>query len=134
MATKTITQLEPVTAPALTDAAMVPVDDAAGATRKASIAQLRTAIGAASALTGDVTGSGIGSITTTIANRAVTFAKLRAIASLRLLGRGSSGAGDVEELTLGPGLSLVGGVLDAAAPAAAAPSATLLTHRTFHGF
>ena len=60
------------------------------------------------ALTGDVTASA-GSNTTTIANDAVTYAKMQDISSAsRLLGRGPSGAGDVQELTIGTGLAFSG--------------------------
>lgn len=50
-------------------------------------------------LTGDVTGSGTGSFAATIANDAVTFAKMQNIATDRLLGRSSAGSGDVQEIT-----------------------------------
>ena len=51
-------------------------------------------------LTGDVTGSGTGSFTATIANDAVTYAKMQNVsANDRLLGRSTAGAGDVEEIT-----------------------------------
>jgi hypothetical protein len=62
-------------------------------------------------LTGDVTaGPGSGSEVATIANDAVTYAKFQNVsAAARLLGRGSAaGAGDVQELTLGTGLSMTG--------------------------
>lgn len=52
-----------------------------------------------SALTGDVTASA-GSNTTTIPNDTVTYAKLQNVSATdRILGRQSSGAGDVEEIT-----------------------------------
>ena len=51
-------------------------------------------------LTGDVTGSGTGSFAATIANDAVTYAKIQNVSATdRILGRQSSGAGDVEEIT-----------------------------------
>lgn len=50
-------------------------------------------------LTGDITGSGSGSFATTIANDAVTYAKLQnASATDVLLGRATVGAGDYEEI------------------------------------
>ena len=74
-------------------------------------------------LSGDVTGSGSTSITTTIstnavttakiANTAVTFAKFQNINTNRLLGRSSAGSGSVEEISIGSGLSLSGGTLSA---------------------
>lgn len=51
-------------------------------------------------LTGNVTGTGSGTIATTIANDAVTYAKMQNVSATdKLLGRASSGAGDVEEIT-----------------------------------
>lgn len=77
-----------------------------------------------SALTGDVTASA-GSNSTTIANNAVTtakildaavtYAKIQDVsAASKLLGRGSAaGAGDVQEITLGTNLSMSGTTLNA---------------------
>lgn len=66
-------------------------------------------------LTGDVTGSGTGSFAATIANDAVTFAKFQNITTARLLGRATAGSGDMEEITLGTGLSYTGTTLNASA-------------------
>ena len=60
-----------------------------------------------SALTGDVTAAA-GSNTTTIANDAVTFAKMQNVTTDRLIGRDSPGTGDPEELTVGGGLEFTG--------------------------
>lgn len=49
---------------------------------------------------------------------AVTFAKIQNIATSKLLGRSTAGSGDVEEISVGTGLSLVGGTLSAAASGA----------------
>ena len=50
-------------------------------------------------LTGDVTGTGTGSFAATIANDAVTFAKIQNIATDTLIGRSTSGTGDPEAIT-----------------------------------
>lgn len=50
-------------------------------------------------LTGDVTGSGSSSFSATIANDAVTYAKMQNVSATdKLLGRSTAGAGDVEEI------------------------------------
>jgi hypothetical protein len=61
------------------------------------------------ALTGDVTAAA-GSGATTIANDAVTYAKMQNVSATdRLLGRDTAAAGDVEELAVGSGLAFTGG-------------------------
>lgn len=50
-------------------------------------------------LTGDVTGSGTGSFAATIANNAVTLAKMATMATASLLGRSTGGIGNVEVLS-----------------------------------
>lgn len=62
-------------------------------------------------MSGDVTNSNTGAVT--INNSAVTYAKIQNVsAASRLLGRGSAaGAGVVEELTVGTGLTITGTVL-----------------------
>lgn len=55
---------------------------------------------ATTTLTGDVTGSGVGSFSTTIANDSVTYAKIQDVSATdKLLGRSTAGAGNVEEIT-----------------------------------
>jgi hypothetical protein len=70
------------------------------------------AVGAAgikrAAITGDVTIAD-GSNAATIANDAVTYAKMQNVSATdRVLGRDTAGAGDVEELTVGGGIEFTG--------------------------
>ncbi|MVT11480.1 hypothetical protein [Chitinophaga tropicalis] len=63
-------------------------------------------------LTGDVTGTGSGSVATTIANQAVTFAKMQNINTQKLLGRFATGAGSPQEVALDNSIKLnTGGTL-----------------------
>jgi hypothetical protein len=59
---------------------------------------------------GDITVSGSGA-TWSIDNDVVTFAKFQNITDARLLGRSAGSAGDMQELTVGVGLSLASGSL-----------------------
>ena len=90
-----------------------------------------TAAAGITALTGNVTASGSGSVAATIADEAVTYAKMQHVsATSRVLGRITSGAGDVEELT-GANIRTIANVADGAteytdamAQAANAPAIT----------
>lgn len=65
--------------------------------------------GSINQLTGDVTaGPGTGSQVATIANDAVTFAKMQNISTDRLLGRDTASSGNVEEITVGGGVEFTG--------------------------
>jgi hypothetical protein len=59
-------------------------------------------------LTGDVTGSGTGTFATTIANDAVTFAKMQHISTAHLIGRHASGSGSIQQIGIDGGLELNG--------------------------
>ena len=65
-------------------------------------------------LTGDVTGTGTGSFAATIANNAVTYAKIQAASAVaKLIGSNASGTA-LGEITLGTNLSMAGSTLNAA--------------------
>lgn len=68
--------------------------------------------------TGDVTGA----TALTIAADAVTYAKMQNVsAASRLIGRGDSGAGDPQEITLGANLTMTGTVLSASGGGGGSP-------------
>jgi hypothetical protein len=81
---------------------------------------LSSVAGGITQLTGNVTaGPGSGSQAATIADAAVTYARIQDIsAASRLLGRGSAGgSGDTEEISVGTGLTMTGTTLAASASA-----------------
>lgn len=59
-------------------------------------------------LTGDVTGTGAGSFAATVANDAVTFAKMQNIATDSLIGRDTAATGDPENIALNVTLEMDG--------------------------
>ena len=86
-------------------------------------------------LTGDVTGSGTGTFAATIANQAVTYAKIQDVSATdKLLGRSTAGPGSVEEITCtGAGRALLDDA-DAAAQRTTLGLGTLATQSgTFSG-
>lgn len=69
--------------------------------------------------------------TNKIANDAVTYAKIQNVsATSRLLGRASTGAGDVEEITIGSGLSLTGTTLSASGGGGSLGAPTFVVTKT----
>jgi len=80
-----------------------------GAGLSLSAGTLSATGGGITELTGDVTASGSGSVAATIANDAVTYAKMQDIsAQYRVLARKSASAGDPEETTLSELLDFIG--------------------------
>jgi hypothetical protein len=69
-----------------------------------------TSIGFGQIATAGITDSAV--TTAKITDTNVTFAKIQNVNTSTVLGRSSSGAGSVEALTLGSGLSLTSGILD----------------------
>ena len=85
--------------------------------------QLNGFIGVTDGDKGDIVVSSSGTVFT-IDNDAVTFAKMQNIATSKLLGRATSGSGDVEELGIGSGLSLSGTDLTATITSGTAATAS----------
>lgn len=84
------------------------------------------------ALTGDVIASGPGSASASVPNGTITYAKMQDIsAANRLLGRGDSGSGDVQEIILGSGLVMTGTTLSSTGGGSGnAPTNTLVSLTT----
>ena len=68
--------------------------------------------------------------TTQLGNDQVTYAKIQNVTDARLLGRSAGSAGDVQEITVGTGLSLSGGALTATATGGAPTGAQYLVAAT----
>lgn len=66
------------------------------------------------ALIGDVTNTA-GTLSTTISNGVVTFAKMQNVNTGILLGRSTASIGSIEEIVIGSGLALSGGILSSTA-------------------
>ncbi len=79
---------------------------------------------------GDITVGG-GGTTLTVDNDSITFAKVQNIATDRILGRDTVGSGDIEELTLGAGLSISGGALNVSVAGANSLTLTLAFGASF---
>lgn len=71
-----------------------------------------TVVGLTDGDKGDITVSASGAVWT-IDNDVVTFAKMQNINTDRLIGRSTAGSGDPEEISIGSGLLLSGGILSA---------------------
>jgi hypothetical protein len=79
---------------------------------------------------GDITVSGSGA-TWTVDNDAVTYAKIQNVsAASKLLGRGDSGSGDVQEITLGTGLTMTGTTLAASGGGGGSNTPTAIVVKT----
>jgi len=83
-------------------------------------------------LTGDITASGPGSVSATIASNAVTYSKMQAMTANKLLGSGLSGT-SVAEITLGTGLSFTGTTLNAAVTGGTVTNVSVTSANGFTG-
>ena len=84
-------------------------------------------------LTSDVTGSGTGSFATTIASHAVTYAKMQQASTVTLLGNPTGGLANIQEITLGSGLSFSGSTLVSTGTGGTVTSISVATANGFSG-
>ncbi len=132
------TQLPAANPTNIDDTVLVPVVDTLGASVKASVGQLITGAGMLTSLTGDVTT--VGNVATIaddavdgdkIADAGVGRDKLEHMSAERLMGRGDSGTGEVESITLASTLQMVGTQLGVTPGGTAFHG--LIMHRAFGG-
>jgi acetylglutamate kinase len=81
---------------------------------------------------GDITVSASGA-TWTIDNQAVTYAKIQNVTDARLLGRSAGTAGSVQEISIGSGLSLSGGILSSVAGGGSVTTVSVVSANGFAG-
>lgn len=84
-------------------------------------------------LSGDLSGSGTTSISATIANQAVTYAKIQNVTDQRLLGRSAGSAGTVQEISIGSGLQLSGGILASTSGGGSVTAVSVVSANGFAG-
>jgi hypothetical protein len=137
MATVTIRGLDAANISNLSDNTVLEAEDDTGASVYITIGMIRSLLftgPSALNFSGDVTGSGSTALVLTIANDAVTLAKMAEISSQSILGRASAGTGNPEVLALGPGLTAFNGVLDTVTSFDVSDGLALYDHRAFGGF